>query len=298
MRNKLIVIATIFLSIHSHAQISFEKGYYIDDKGEKIEGFLKNMDWTNNPSKIDFKKTRNGNSKGLSIENIKEFVIYNSSKFIKSKVKIDQSSQSLNTIGTNSQPIFEEKVVFLKVLIEGKASLFFHRDNSRALFFFSAPDKKIEQLIFKKYFIKKSKLRENNTFRKQLLETLVCKDFNFTQMLNVNYTKKDLTKIFKDYNTCNGASYTSLESNKNNFFNLSLRPRINSSTSSTPNPVFSSRNLDFDNKLGFGFGIEAELLLPFKKNKWTLFTEFAYQNYKNEKLLKTTMFQEAKSSHP
>lgn len=37
-----------------------------------------------------------------------------------------------------------------------------------------------------------------------------------------------------------------------------------------------------DSKLGFGLGIETEVILPFNKNKWSIIAELAYQNYQGE----------------
>jgi hypothetical protein len=40
-------------------------------------------------------------------------------------------------------------------------------------------------------------------------------------------------------------------------------------------------NVDFGNKSSFGFGIEAEFILPFNKNKWAISVEPTYQNFKS-----------------
>jgi outer membrane autotransporter protein len=39
---------------------------------------------------------------------------------------------------------------------------------------------------------------------------------------------------------------------------------------------------DYNNKLSLGFGIEAEYILPFNNNKWSIMIEPTYQNYKSE----------------
>ena len=66
-------------------------------------------------------------------------------------------------------------------------------------------------------------------------------------------------------------------------FNLSIRPGFNSSSLSIQNSASSSRNTDFDNEFGFRFGIEAEFIMPFNKNKWSLIIEPTYQYFKSEK---------------
>ena len=46
---------------------------------------------------------------------------------------------------------------------------------------------------------------------------------------------------------------------------------------------YDSRDTDFGDKFGFRFGIEAEFILPFNKNKWGIIIEPTYQYYKSEK---------------
>ncbi len=65
---------------------------------------------------------------------------------------------------------------------------------------------------------------------------------------------------------------------------MNVRPRINSSSLSIENSVSSLRNTNFGNKVGIGFGLEAEFVLPFNKNKWAIAIEPTYQNYKVEKI--------------
>jgi len=66
-------------------------------------------------------------------------------------------------------------------------------------------------------------------------------------------------------------------------FNLTIRPRLNSSSLTLQNSVSNSRDIDFENKTGLGFGLEVEFILPFNKNKWAIAIEPTYQNFKSEK---------------
>jgi hypothetical protein len=113
----------LFWGASSSAQVNFENGYYIDNNNSRFEGLIKNKDRRANPSKVIFKKDENEIIQELSIDKVKEFGIYNTSKFIRSTVNIDQSSQSINTLDKRRTPNFENKTVFLKSLIDGKSSL-------------------------------------------------------------------------------------------------------------------------------------------------------------------------------
>ncbi len=265
------------------AQVNFDKGYYIDNENNRIEGLIKNYDKRNNPSKIIFKNSDKGSVQELTIAIVSEFGVNNTSKFIRRTVNIDQSSQNTNTLGKNREPNFENKTIFLKTLIDGQSSLYSFINENRELFFFTTADGTIEQLVYKRYLLDRNKLRENTAYREQLLENLQCKLFSYTQMQQVNYTKDDLTKVFTKHNECVNQEYSNFtERNEKTNFNLSLRPRLNYSSATTPVRTFESVNLTMEEKQGFGFGIETEVVLPINKNKWSIIAEFAYQNYEAE----------------
>jgi outer membrane autotransporter protein len=73
------------------------------------------------------------------------------------------------------------------------------------------------------------------------------------------------------------------EKQKRDFFNLSIKPRLNNSSLTIQNYTTNSRDTDFDNKIGFGFGLEAEFILPYNRNKWAITIEPTYQGFKSEK---------------
>jgi len=64
---------------------------------------------------------------------------------------------------------------------------------------------------------------------------------------------------------------------------LSIRPRLNSSSLRINNSDGNSRNTDFGSKLGFGFGLEAEYVIPVNDYRWSLFIEPTYQSYSAQK---------------
>jgi hypothetical protein len=50
----LVCLLTLnFFEVHS--QIVFESGYFINDHNQKIECFIKDVDWQFNPYKFDYK---------------------------------------------------------------------------------------------------------------------------------------------------------------------------------------------------------------------------------------------------
>jgi len=290
MKKQLTFLFLAILSFTTYAQITFEKGYYITNSGQKVECLIRNVDWKNNPTEFEYKTTENDPTKKATIKTVKQFGIYNESKYIGYTVQIDRSSEHINNLSDTKDPLFKEEHLFLKVLVEGKATLFSYEEGSLRRFFYSVNDSKVEQLVFKKFLKPESlKIRKNNTFRSQLWNDLKCPDIPINDIKKIQYYKNHLSKFFLKYNQCINSEYTLFHKKKRSgkdAFNISIRPGLNSSSLSIQNPSRSasqrSRNVSFDNELGIRFGIEAEYAFPFNKNKWALILEPTYQYYKSE----------------
>jgi len=284
MKKQAFLVLTIAFSLNSFAQISFEKGYFIDDDGKKTECFIENVDWKNNPTEFKYKLSENSKPEKATIETVKEFSIINFSKYVRESVKIDRSSNDLNQLSSTRNPVFKDEILFLEVLVEGKSNLYYYEDGNLIRFFYNRIDNQVvEQLIFKNYLKENNYRGENNMFRQQLLNNLKCSYLTSADIETTEYNKEDLTNFFTRYNQCDGSKGINYhEKQKRDLFNLSLRPGVNFSSLSTTNEVNSSRNVDFGNELGIRFGIEGEFLLPFNKNKWAIIVEVAYQQFDSE----------------
>lgn len=289
MKNQLLFLFTTFLGLNCYSQITYEKGYFIDNNNQKTKCLIKNVDWKNNPTKFEYKLLENSKSKNATIKSINEFGIGNVSKYVRSTVNIDRSSKSLSSLSSNKTPIFKQENLFLKVLIEGKSNLYEYVEGNLKRYFYSINDLNIEQLIFKKYKTKDGNIGENNRFRQQLWANLKCSIFKMSAIENVNYKKIDLVRFFTEYSECHNDDLVNFESKeKQNLFNLTIRPRLNNSSLEIQNSASSTRNIDFDNETRFGLGLEAEFILSFNKNKWAIIFEPTYQNFKSNKTTNVT----------
>ena len=284
MKKEILILLTAILSLNCYSQISFEKGYFINNNEEKINCLIKTVDWNNNPSEIEYKLSEKDIVKTVTAEFVKEFSIDNNSKYITAKVNIDRSGNTLNKLNEKRTPIFNEELLFLKVLIKGKANLYQYLDNGLTRFFYNIEKSNIEQLVFISYKTLENKIKENNTYKQQLLNNLKCSDLKLTKFKNLEYYKKDLIQIFTAYNKCQNSDLTYTEpKTKRDFFNLTIRPRINSSSLTLFNSAFKPKDdIEFENNIGFGIGLEAEIILPIYKNSWTIFIEPTFQSYKSE----------------
>ena len=279
----LLILLTAFLSLNCYAKINYEKGYYIDNEGQKTEVLIKNIDWNNNPTEFEYKLSEDSESENATIKTVREFGINNFSKYSRQLVNIDRSSGNLDLLSEDSSPRFKEEELFLEVLIEGKANLYLYNDGNITRYFYSKDGSKIEQLIFKKYLTSDNNIGTNEGYKQQLWNDLKCPAFTMRKVENVDYRKNELVSFFEDYNKCHNQDYINFkEKQKKDLFNLNIRPGINFSSLSMYNTVSDFKDTDFGDELGFRLGIEGEFIMPFNKNKWAIILEPTYRNYKSE----------------
>lgn len=55
MSRIVILLFFMILSSQCFSQISFESGYFIDNSNQRINCWIKNVDWRNNPSQFNYK---------------------------------------------------------------------------------------------------------------------------------------------------------------------------------------------------------------------------------------------------
>ncbi|WP_396601706.1 tRNA modification GTPase [Algibacter sp. R77976] len=275
MKIKLVFLLITILSFNCYSQISFENGYYIDNNNQKINCLIKNLDWRNNPTEFKYKLSGNSELNKKTIKSVKEFGIHNALKYVRSSVKIDKSSNKSNELDTERKAKFQEEELFLKVLVEGKSILYSYVDGILIRYFYSIEKSNIKQLIFKNYITPEYKIKANNRFKNQLWIDLKCSDIKKKKIEKLKYRKSDLVNFFVAYNSCNNQEYINFEEKKKkDLFNLTIRPRLNNASL-----VSNYRNTNIKNELGLGFGIEAEFILPFNKNKWSIIFEPTYQSF-------------------
>ncbi|KAB1069749.1 porin family protein [Tamlana haliotis] len=283
MKKSVLLLVALCFNYLCFSQIIFEKGYFIDNQNQKTECYIKNQDWKSNPSKIDYKLTEEGDPMTLTVSEVTEFTIYNSSKFVSTQVEIDRTLNEVSLLTTNKNPVFNEETLFLKVLVEGEKSLYEYIQGNITRYFYGTSAQDAKQLVWKSYKDDQDIIYENNTFRKQLWDDLKCPNFEIGSFLKLSYDKKDLIPLFVEYNKCNNQEVAYIDKHKNRgFFNLNLKPRWMSSSLE----IVSSnqdKNVKFDNESDFGFGLEVEYILGLNKNKWAFFIEGVYEHFDTEK---------------
>jgi len=282
MQKSLLTLLTTIICITSYAQVNFEVGYLITDSNQKINCLIKNKDWSNNPTKFEYKLSENSVTETADISLTKEFAIIDKFNYKRFNLKIDRSSNQIADLTDTKEPSFKKEQLFLKLLVKGKASLYLYKESSFRRYFYEVENSSIQQLVFKKYK-EKGRVSKNNKYKQQLWSTLKCSDITFKNVNRITYTKSDLTSFFIKYNQCDNPNYkiAKTKSNKGEF-HIAIKPGVKSSSLKIKNELSPRLNTDLGKKTGFRLGVELEYILPFNNKKWAIFTEPTYQSFKSE----------------
>jgi hypothetical protein len=282
-RNILTALFTI-LSIAGYAQIKFDSGYFVTNDGNRTYCLIKNYDWNFNPTGFFYEKTAIAPVEKADIANVTEFGILNFSRYERYEVDVDTSAEQTGALDDNSGPEYKKKTVFLKVLVEGRATLYEYRDQTMTRFYFKTDSISLRPLVHKQYLaaIDQNAILENNLFRNQLISALQSPELNMGRFEHLKYSEASLIGIFDDYNRSHGTSGEKyvLKRNKGQFnFNLRLGADLSGLTLNE-NYALAPGKTTYGNKISGTVGLEAEDILPFNRNKWAIILQPTYHYYK------------------
>jgi len=281
MKSLLFAVLLLLVTLSSFGQIIFEKGYFIDNNNQRTECLIKNADWKDNPKNFEYKLTENGIETKGSTENIREFGVLGESRFVRANTDVDISSMETSNLSKQREPEWEKKTLFLKVLVEGKASLYVWSSGTFVRYFYSTSDTSIQQLVYKEYYKTNEEIAANVKFHEQLWVNMRCAGTDTKTIEQLSYKKGDLENYFEKYNKCSDSPFVVYEKKDKSkgSFHLKLTPGINYTTMAIWSNPHDRFDVDFGSKATLRIGIDAEYILPVNKNKWGVVCEPTYQNY-------------------
>jgi hypothetical protein len=279
----LLILSISFYNL-TQAQQSFEPGYIITKQGVKKECLIDNKDWGNSPQDIQYKSNEAGSVQTATPADIREFGLINKVRYVSASVKIDESSDQVYSMTKERNPIWSQKRLFLKVLVDGDADLLFYGENSMQRFFFRTPSNdSIRQLVYKRYLAADNAVASNSYFQQQLWREINCENHNISWFDKIRYSTSSLGRYFLEYNQCKGVSPSvNLISQSRDLFHFRINPGISMSSISLESEVSEFSDLDFGSDLNFRIGLEFEFVFPQKKEQWALLFEPVLQFYSSE----------------
>ncbi len=264
----VILFLMAFLAQTSYSQIRYQQGYYIDNNDQRIDCLIYGLEWYNNPTEFTIKLNDSSKPESKKISQVKEFSITGSSRFIRAVVDMDESTDNIDGLTNNRNPIWKKDSAFLRILVDGKATLYSYTKSNLFRYFYKTEQKEITQLIYKRFLTTNGIVAENNSFQQQLFNDVKCPKTTIQEVRKVRYKDNSLVKYFIGYLECNGESnQTTKPSTKKRNLTISAiigRQLIRGGGSSFIGaPVINSFTQ---------FGVELEYNL-YSRNKWSFFIE-------------------------
>lgn len=281
LMKKITTLFFLLFSIASFSQTTFKNGYFITNDNNKTECLIKDFNWLKNPTEFKYKSSEQSVIKTNILSQVIEFGVYDEFKFIKKEVEIDQSKHNTSKLTLNKNPEFVRSTIFLKVLIEGKANLYAYTDNVGTKFYYNINNSEIRPLIYKPYLDVDDSIKKNNTYKMELRDNLTHSNMTLEDFKNLNYKTNSLINLFTKYNELDNEDFKTYRV-KNEFFKLNIRPGFNLTSLTIKSPSQGGNNVEFDSKLTFRLGLEAEFTLPFNNNKWAIIVEPTYTKFKGD----------------
>ncbi len=269
-----------FMSIIS--QTSYDKGYFISTEGIKTECLIENKEWEICPIELSYKVTEQGDQQRIKTSKLKEFEIFGSSKYISRVVEIDKSRSEISELSPSKNPVWLTEKLFLKVLVEGKASLYMYNEYNLTRFFYSVNDTSINQLVYKQYQSINENgtmlVATNNNFRQQLYVEVNIPDYSADYMTKIAYEQHELKRYFTKYNAQFNTNQKVIvkEKIKKDFLKIRVTAGLNQRTVVVKNLDHRIGDYDFGNFISPTVGAELEFSVPFTNNKWSVLFHPSY----------------------
>lgn len=290
MKNQLSLFLLLCSLTTVIAQTAYEKGNYIDNTGIQTDGYIKNLDWKDNPVSFEFSKTSDGeNSISKTIKQVQSFQITGISLYERHRVNIDRASQEINDLGYNRNPEMKEETLFLRVMLDGRNKLYRYRDSKTLKLYYKKGAGDINALIYKRYLTPDQGLASNNYYQQQLLNEFKCDSGKLPRPSSIQYTTGDLLNFFQKYNQCTGIETKIVDkSEEGTALQITAVAGINSNSYfAMPSGI---PNADFGSNITPVFGVEFEYIISSTNNKWSMFLDTRFASFSAEKIVASPTF--------
>ena len=287
---KYFTLFFVFFSTLTFSQSNFIKGSITTNNNQVIEGLINYQDWRKTPEIIEFKK--GDVIRNISPKDILEFEV-EGDKFVSKLVTLDVTEQRLQKMNNSTQVKFEDRQIFLNVLVLGKLSLY-EFSGIKNHFFYKKNDE-VKELTYRRYFADNNvELITNKIYIGQL--NVLFDDCNNLNISNgLEYKRKQLTEIFSMYNSCGSEpeqmSYKKEYAKKVNSFYISVGYYLSNFNLESNRIIYEG--FEGGSLSTPSFGVAYEIGISKGLQKWSLFNELAYktysETYKNKSVLTSSV---------
>lgn len=287
MKTNFILLTILLIPTLLFSQKEFKNGYIINNNFQRIDGLIANYGSENSSESYVFKEFKKDSIIYLSLNNVREFGVENSKRFVLANILIEVSDSKVEDKADSTEYTlkWDKKNTFIEVLLKGDlATLYYYNYKGIDNYYLQIKKGRLIPLIYKRYLVKTnnqstSEFIENKAYKDVLKNTLKCKDGN-NPARYVNYSKKSLIEYLKKYYECNNSKYTIFHTSKSaTRFNFKAAYLVNYTNFGVNDGTASARYIDFANKTIHSFGLEVEYMIPFNQYQLSIFLESNYQYF-------------------
>jgi hypothetical protein len=282
MKKPILLLLFVWIGTSAFAQQKFKKGYFVDANGKKVQALIQNEKWTENPESFNYKFADHGRVTTVTLQEAKEFSIYNRFKYRKVTFTLDNASDNEENLSTEKTPQYQTKTAFLKVMVEGnEVSLFEYKSKDQQRFFYQKGLRDVTLLRYNKYKKSNGEIAENNAFRKQLSEDVMTS----CASIDISYTKAKLGNYVIAYNNCSKIDKRLIDFREFELrrdWRFKVKAGVNIASFDVINR--SGGNSGEGNGTSMRIGFEIEHFLQFKNKNWSVFAEPTYSSLTSDEV--------------
>lgn len=284
-RKATVICFIILLSLSglAVAQVRYKQGYFIRHEGTRTECLIYDVDWLNNPKEFKYRLTGDSEELKLGLAEVNEFGV-EESRFINAEVSIDTARQETKNLNYNRNPEWKTIQAFLRVIVDGKATLYSYRTPLIEKFLYSVDGSPIEQLVYKEFLVEPKHgesvttqhfIRKNLLYLQQLKDQVTCGNLSVEELKRIAYKKDHLERHFRNFNACHGAEQVYRARPKK--IDIYVTSGLDFGKFKLSDG--SNHNEGFENSMTARLGIMVEYILAFNNGKWSMIAEPTYQSY-------------------
>jgi hypothetical protein len=268
MKKILTAIIAVCFSTIAFAQENYQPGYIVTANGDTVKGTINNLLWRESPTEISFT-----GASGLSKYKPQDILAFGAGAhtFYRSfNVKIDTTGGVGGDKAKSSAPTFDEKHVFLQIIVDSKYSLLKYRSGFSTHFFIQERNQVPEELISHTSTLliaSRTLTQPGNQFIAKLKEKMNdCPSLKIdTEM---KYMEGTLTEVFEEYSKCKSdKAVTPGDEPTNIYFGVVAAAHYD---------VFSG---NLSHGIGYSGGAFIEVNYPKGVYKTSWYTEVVYYKY-------------------
>lgn len=279
MKSFFLVTIISFFTIPLLAQDLFEEGSYLNNQGEIIHGYIDVFPLTDTPTDIRFKENKSDKVSSLSISQISEFQV-SGFKFIRFNGDVDLNLSP----NSDSDPKFDNRQIFLRVIVEGEINLYSYKESGSRIFFYSSFTSTPSQLVNTEFVRTDGNHAFNPIYKSQLRDFTQCESI-MSLIGNLKYDEKELIYFFKEYNSCLDSpskTYSGLPFVSPKYLNVSLSVGRTSYSMVATTQINNLKIARYKDNVIPNIAIELEQLLPITKNRISIWARGDYKNFTDE----------------